>query len=291
MKLKSLCLLTIILVVLFGAPEQAKAQGCSVSVSIASSSATPWSSNCFVPSNGRAFFEVTGTWTGVATVQSSRNGGISWDAVASTTANTTLIVPSEPATRIIRAYFSTATTGTLAGTIVLNSVRETRLTYSNVPIGSVAYSSFGASVIGSATSSAVTDIVIPENFTSTGIGILVGATGGTDKIAVGLYDSSGFLIASTDTAGTTVSTTTNAFQQIAWLNATQLRAGRYAVLVQINGTTATFRRPSTSTFVDVATSSVTGTTFGTLPTVIAMPTALSTGAGTTNAIGPIVYLY
>lgn len=74
----------------------------------------------------------------------------------------------------------------------------------------------------------------------TGIEVLIGATGGTDKWIVELHDSLGNLLATSATAGTTVNATANSWQQFAFTSPFNAPAGSYFLALQSNGTTATF---------------------------------------------------
>ncbi|MEN6536066.1 MAG: hypothetical protein ABFD89_20565 [Bryobacteraceae bacterium] len=71
----------------------------------------------------------------------------------------------------------------------------------------------------------------------TGIEVLVGGTGGTDNWIFELHDSTGALVATTATAGTTAGTA-NTWQRIAFTSTYQAAAGTYYIAVQSNGTTA-----------------------------------------------------
>lgn len=84
-------------------------------------------------------------------------------------------------------------------------------------------------------------VFIPANCTLTGIQYLVGSTGGTDSVVVGLYNNAGTLVANSALAGATVGTAAQV-QQVAF-TATYAAVGpaRYFVAVQFNGTTAKLR--------------------------------------------------
>ncbi len=270
----------------------ASAQACTVTVSITTAGT---SDACFVPRNAPAYVTVTGTWVGTApinvTVQRSDDGAASWQTEEMTTVNE--LVTLGPRRNDAR-YRVTAVlaSGTVTGQIVYNPLIVSRLKYSTVPIGSVAYGSFGVSVITSATSSGAIDLFVDQAFRSTGCGLMIGGTGGTDSLICSLYDAKGLLVANTAAAGVTASASTNAFQEIAWTSAVTLPAGRYYLVFQSNGTTVTIRRPAALTFVNIVTSSITSV-FGTIPSVIAVPSTMATSiaAGGTNAIGAISYIY
>jgi hypothetical protein len=127
------------------------------------------------------------------------------------------------------------------------------------------------------------DVFIPFVGTFTGVGVLNGGTVATDKIIVGLHDSSGVLLANSALAGTNMAST-NVFQETAFTATyTTLRPGRFWISVQTNGANANIRTIATATWIDVLTNNVAGT-FGTVPT---LTPATSFAAGK----GPIAYLY
>lgn len=152
-----------------------------------------------------------------------------------------------------------------------------------VPVGGAAYSSTGTSAVHVAGTVYVADIYVPRNFTVTGVGVLNGATVGTDNLIVSVYSSDGTLLGNSALAGT-LSAGANAFQEIALTSPVAIVGpGRYWIGVQCNGTTATTRRVAASTFIDVLTKSTAGT-FGTLP-ALTVPTTF------TADVGPIAYIY
>jgi hypothetical protein len=158
-----------------------------------------------------------------------------------------------------------------------------RYRYSTVPVGSVAYGSFGTNTTLVSGTIYWADVFIPRNFTVTGIAVLNGATVGTNNGLVGLYNSAGSLVGNSDLAGA-LSANANTFQARDLLTPYQaVGPGRYWVAYQQNGTTATLRTVAASTFVDVLTKSATGA-FGTL-------TALTPPTSFTADVGPIAYVY
>jgi len=130
----------------------------------------------------------------------------------------------------------------------------------------------------------VADIFIPlASVTLTGIGVLNGATVGTDKGIVSLYDSTGALLANSALAGATTSGA-NTFQQYAFTATySTIKPGRFFVAYQSNGTTDTVRTIATATWIDVLTQSNAGT-FATLP-------ALTPPTTFTADLGPVAYAY
>ncbi len=75
------------------------------------------------------------------------------------------------------------------------------------------------------------EISVTRNMTLTGIGVLNGATVGTDKGVAALYDNNGVLVASSALAGATT-TGANAFQQYAFTGITTIKPGRYFIAYQ-----------------------------------------------------------
>lgn len=131
-------------------------------------------------------------------------------------------------------------------------------------------------------------ISIPYNATLSGACVLNGATVGTDKWIVALYDSTGALVASSPVAGTTTATASK-YQCIAFTvpSGSIPVAGpqTYFVALQGNGTTDNFQAYATGGApTNYGTQSQTGT-FGTLA---AMTTPTTTF---TTAKGPLMYVY
>lgn len=168
---------------------------------------------------------------------------------------------------------------TLTGGLVASTLGR----LSTVPVGSVAYGSFGTNTTPVAGTVYYTELEVPANKTVTGIGVLQGTAVGTDKAIVSLYHpTTGALLRSSALAGVTM-TSTDAFQEYP-LTATYDIVGPTKVWVglQINGTTARFRSIAASTFLRW-TGSAAGS-FGTLPT-ITPPTTFAADKG------PIAYVY
>lgn len=155
---------------------------------------------------------------------------------------------------------------------------------SNVPIGSVAYSSCGTDTADIAGQLWVTSIIVPFNYVVSTIGFLQGGTATTDNVLVAIFDGGGNRLATSNLAGVTLSGA-NTFQEQALLTSVQLYApNRYFVAVQGNGTAAgAIRTVATSTFVGLIAGGVAGA-FGTVPSRIALPTTFTAGTG------PFVYL-
>lgn len=118
---------------------------------------------------------------------------------------------------------------------------------------------------------------VAVNYTGklTGIQVLVGSTGGTDKWLVELHDSKGALVATSATAGVTVGAA-GTVMQIAFTAPYNAAPGTYFLVIQSNGTTAkiaAWNYPG----LPLLTGSATGT-FGT-GAAITPPTAYTAGQG------------
>jgi len=115
----------------------------------------------------------------------------------------------------------------------------------------------------------------------TGIGVLVGSTGGTDLWTFELHDSTGALVATSLATGTTAGTA-NTFQRLAFTSVYHAVAGTYYIVAQSNGTTAKL-----GTYASPGLPLVTGSATGTLgtPASITPPTTYSAN------LGPIAVLY
>lgn len=127
------------------------------------------------------------------------------------------------------------------------------------------------------------ELDLPWNKLLTGVGILLGSTGGTDKHIGVLLDSAGNVIANSALAGATAGTAST-YEQLAFTSPYYaVGPATYFACVQSNGTTATVRMEVTGTQDTYLTTSKTGS-FGTIPT-ITVPTTFTT------AVGPYSFLY
>ena len=147
------------------------------------------------------------------------------------------------------------------------------------------YSSFDVNAPNPSAADGGADQVSPVA-TITGIQVLVGGTGGTDKWIVELHDSTGALVATSALAGVTAGTTAT-WQQIPFTSAVSLVPGTYLLTVQSNGTTATFAAYNFPAPVAATTPFVTGSVAGTFGT-----SANFTPATTYTAnLGPVALPY
>lgn len=145
------------------------------------------------------------------------------------------------------------------------------------------YSVTPASVTGVAGKIWYSQFVIDDATIATGACVLNGATVGTDKSIVALYDKTGALLANSSTAGTTTATA-SAYQCIAFANPIGLTAGHYFLALQTNGTTDNFKAYGTAAMPSsYPTGSQTGT-FGTLASITVTTTF-------TASVGPYMTLY
>ena len=146
----------------------------------------------------------------------------------------------------------------------------------------------GTSTAHTAALAHVCEIAILQRTTLTGIGYLLGATGGTDKVIAVLYDYRGNVLANSAIAGTTAGTA-NTYQELAFTAPYEVFAsGRYFVGIAANGTTATLQKSDGTVGQAGDVTIIAGTaaaawTAGSAPTNITVPTAVATF--------PVAYTY
>ena len=233
-------------------------------------------------------------------------------AYASFASGATVILDSATESALIAQGLATAATGfpTQTNTYLLDSplgaftqggnvsVQQTGgITVPTTPQGPRILPNFPLTAFASAgTNSTVvsgtlyrSEIFVPHLATWTGIGVLIGTTGGTDNGLVALYDSAGALVTYSALAGALVGTG-NTIQNRAFVNPAgtatpvTLLPGRYFIAYQQNGATATLRTIKAVDGGFQMTASSTGT-FGTLPASFTPPTTF------TADVGPIGWLY
>jgi hypothetical protein len=153
-------------------------------------------------------------------------------------------------------------------------------------IGAVAYTSVGTNTaIAAATSMYCTELDVPASKLVTGLGVLNGATVGTDKHLLILYDGTGNLIANSATAGATTSGAST-WQKYAFTSPYfVVGPAKYYGCLQSNGTTDSVRMLTTGTQDATTTKAVTGQTFGTIASSFTAPTTFTT------VVGPYFELY
>ncbi len=118
----------------------------------------------------------------------------------------------------------------------------------------------GTDTFGIATVTWVSEIRIPENALITGLSILLGSVGGTDKIIVALFDANGNVLATSALAGVTAGTAAT-FQRVPFTAPFQAGPGKYYAAAATNGTTAKLLLQAAG---DHDAGSITGGTFGTV---------------------------
>jgi len=162
-----------------------------------------------------------------------------------------------------------------------DALQTTRLTNGQLqlpPIGNVAYTSAGTSTKATNTMYC-TEIDLPYSKYLTGLAMLNGASTGTDKWVLALYDATGNLLANSAVAGATASGS-SAFQKQAFVTPYYAvgPAQYFACAQGDSGTTATINLLVTGTEDTYYTKKFASQTFGTLA-AIATPTTFTTAAG------------
>jgi hypothetical protein len=142
----------------------------------------------------------------------------------------------------------------------------------------------GTSTTPSATTVYLTQIYVPVNATLTGVKVSNGATVGTDKYIVALFDSSGAKLANSALAGTTTSGA-DSYQALPFTATYDVKGpGVYWIGLYVNGTTDRFRTiPAAGEYGGYA-GSATGQSFGTVATVTP-PTSFTADKG------PVAFTY
>ena len=151
---------------------------------------------------------------------------------------------------------------------------------------STAYTSCGSNTaIASASSMYCSEIDVPFSKYVTGLGVLNGATVGTDKHLAILYDATGNLLANSATAGATTSGAST-WQKYAFTTPYYLVGpAKYYACAQSNGTTDKLQMLHTGQEDNTTTKGVTGQTFGTIAATFTVPTTF------TDVVGPYWELY
>lgn len=197
-------------------------------------------------------------------------------------ADTNLTAGLTPATECVTA-------GNIAGIASANALAV----HSNIPIGAVAYGSLGTNTTDVNGQLWVSSFQMPLDRASlTGIACLQGATATTDLIIGALYKvnltgdaTMATLVANSALAGIALATG-DTFKLLPFTAVTgAVKAGKYMMVVQGNGTAAgAIRTIAASTYIGVAGGSIAGT-FGTLTTQITFPTTFTANKA------PICYVY
>jgi hypothetical protein len=159
-----------------------------------------------------------------------------------------------------------------------------RYRYFTTPAVQSSLTGLGNSTTDTAGGLYIADLTVGKLMISTGAGILNGATVGTDSPLCALYDCFGNLIPGAVTAAA-LTAGASAFQQRAWTQLVVLPPGQYFLAYQTAGTTDNFQTIKAATWVEVLASLKTGTTVGSPPSSISVPTSFTANQG------PIGYVY
>lgn len=255
-------------------------------------------------------YAVSGTFSGTAVLEYSNDGGYSWVNVLTTTTATSGTIRGVFPDRGSRNYRFRCTAYT-SGTIVTRMVEQDRVMEEFVnDAGTTVFQTLeggvsilasnglqtrwanfkpaalttGTSTQGSPEGVYMTPVFVPVNTTFTGFAVNNGATVGTNKYIVALFDKDGNVLANSATAGTTTAGA-DAYQAVPF-TATYAAKGPalYWVGLYINGTTDRFRTiPALGAYVGNS-GSVGSQTFGTV-SAVTPPTTFTAGEG------PVGYLY
>jgi hypothetical protein len=142
----------------------------------------------------------------------------------------------------------------------------------------------GSPVTGDATHVYLTQVSIPFSTILHGIAIENGATVGTNKYVVALYNASGVAVANSALAGVLTAGAGN-YQQIPFTAPVSIVAGVYWMAMTINGTTDTYQAvPGVDIGFGLA-GEVGGQVFGTVGSPIVLPTVFAADQG------PVAYTF
>lgn len=157
----------------------------------------------------------------------------------------------------------------------------------NIPVGGVAWSGLGTTLSPTTTVTYVASINLPKGKLVTGVSYLAGTTNsGTPHATVAIYGPNGGLPLAYS-ATTAVTATASIWEDVAFTGTIWLPPGRYFVGVQADASTSHITTLNNGIQpVDLATTSITGGTYGTISSV-----ALTAPTTFTTAVGPIVALY
>lgn len=130
-------------------------------------------------------------------------------------------------------------------------------------------------------------LFLPMNMTITGIGYLLGAGGGTNKVIAALFDANGRKLANSSeaTEGTTAGTE-KTVQKLAFTTPYVAKGpALYFVGLTANGATAKFRTIPANTLVNALTAEISLSTKNVVPTSVTAPTEWTAGKG------PVAFVY
>ena len=152
------------------------------------------------------------------------------------------------------------------------------LSWPCIAMGSAALTTYeGIGVVTAAGAVVLTEIYSPNWQTWTGAGVLNGTIVGTDNFIVGIVGTNGAVLATSALAGT-LSAGASVFQNIPFITAITLAPGRYFILLQSSGVTATVRHNLAANGA-FNTCSTTAGVFGTIPATVVPPATFTTAVG------------
>lgn len=219
------------------------------------------------------------------------SNGDDWQLKSTTSQGGLSFLNNTSGSQVSKMLLDTSGNLTVAGTLQPTGIftplggiaasASTKTIWGNYSPGAVANAT---SATPSATAVQLSQLWMPHNQTVTGVAVLNAATCGTNKWIVAIYDSSGLVLANSSTAGTLCSGA-SAFQKINFTAPLTVTGPRTLwVGVYADGVTDRYYAvPALGAQAGLA-GSVTGTTFGTVATVV-LPTTFTADKG------PIVYIY
>ncbi len=117
----------------------------------------------------------------------------------------------------------------------------------NIPVGGTAMTGYETNgVAQTAWNTNISEIFVPHWATWTGAGFINGTGVGTDTENLYLFNSNGYLIATTAAAGTTNAAGASVWERVPFTTPVTLSPGRYFVGLSLSGTTVTPRHVLTA---------------------------------------------
>lgn len=218
------------------------------------------------------------------------DNGDSWKLISQASDNSFLLQNNTSGSYVTKFTLTTGGNATIAGTATVTGAT----TFTGGVVASAGqFTNFGRAYDGLTTGTSTTpsatvvymsQVWVPANATITGVKVNNGATVGTDKYIVALFNSSGAAVANSTTAGTTTAGA-DAYQTIAFTGTYAAKGPAvYWIGLYVNGTTDRFRSIAAGGEGRGLAGSVTTQTFGTVATVV-LPTTFTADKG------PVAFLY
>lgn len=168
----------------------------------------------------------------------------------------------------------------------LQTQRLSNFEYQFPVTGGTAYTSVGTSTSKATNTMYCSEIDIAYSKLATGLGVMNGASTGTDKFVFALYDATGNLLANAATTGVTASGNSTYQKQAFTAPYYMVGPARYFGCAQgDSGTSATLNLIASGASDFVLTKSYATQTFGTIPPTITVPTTFTT------VVGPFWIIY